>query len=450
MPLPPKASDGYASLMVSDSEPDFDDVTTLKVPLSRGNDQKTSMGNNRRQVDSANRVTKSAGCLARSHNGVRRVGHLPTTREISTTKSNHGSFASAANGTMKPPEQCTSHNNGALADNDGWSQHNSKSPRRAKDKSEYTGHAPRFNTKTTSHDHDMQPRKTEPNPDATEPAMGSQEIVCDRDIIVSKPIHSRNTDDFVVGKQSSELRERYHALEARHTELREVGIKAGERNFERLKRQSMETAAASTTLINQLKAELAVQSDVVKQNEQLERQLQHSQASVVELERTVTDLTASLSRAKSEIQSLSAKIGAIRAAEVANKAPANMTKTFIGGGKSTSSGALLAAQAKEDLYSDLTGLIVRGTGQINGENVFDCIQTGRNGTLHFKLALEAGEDPEKYDEVQFTYRPQLNEERDHDLVQILPDYLVEEITFTRTQASNFYSKLNKSLTERLD
>lgn len=39
-------------------------------------------------------------------------------------------------------------------------------------------------------------------------------------------------------------------------------------------------------------------------------------------------------------------------------------------------------QLKEDLYSDLTGLIVRGVkrDQQTGEDVYDCIQTGKNGS----------------------------------------------------------------------
>ncbi len=37
-------------------------------------------------------------------------------------------------------------------------------------------------------------------------------------------------------------------------------------------------------------------------------------------------------------------------------------------------------QLKEDLYSDLTGLIIRGVKRQEGEDVYDCIQTGRNGS----------------------------------------------------------------------
>jgi hypothetical protein len=47
----------------------------------------------------------------------------------------------------------------------------------------------------------------------------------------------------------------------------------------------------------------------------------------------------------------------------------------------SASEATLAAQKKEDLYGDLTGLIVRSVKREGGEDVFDCIQTGRNGSM---------------------------------------------------------------------
>ncbi|KAG6000976.1 hypothetical protein E4U21_004843 [Claviceps maximensis] len=449
MPPPSRAAGGFASMIMSDSEPDFDDIATLNVPQSRGNDQRTSTRRNQRPNDVANRVTKSMKCLARSHSGARRVNQPATTREILTEKSTNGSSTRVPNSNYKPSAQSADHSGNSLVSKDGWSQDNFKDSRGAKDKSEHKDDSIHSTDEPAAHDHESRPRPNRRRPDAAESSR-PQGIACSKVEEASNTMFTHYTGDMSLENQSDEMRERYHALEARHIQLREVGVKAAECNFERLKRQSMEAATASTTLIRELKAELAVQSDVVKQNEQLGRQLEHSQTNVVELERTITDLTASLSKAKFEIQSLSAKLGAIRTMEAANKTSTVMTKTGTGGAKSTSSGALLAAQAKEDLYSDLTGLIVRGVSQIDSENVFDCIQTGRNGTLHFKLALEAGEDPEKYDEIQFTYRPQLNRERDRDLVTLLPDYLVEEITFTRTQASNFYSKLNKSLTERLE
>ncbi|KHN97865.1 chromosome segregation protein [Metarhizium album ARSEF 1941] len=207
---------------------------------------------------------------------------------------------------------------------------------------------------------------------------------------------------------------------------------------------------ASNKLVQSLKEELNAQSAMARQGEQVRQQLELSENNVCDLEKKICDLAESLSNARSEVKSLSAKLSASRAAEASVKNPGSTFKPGEMGHKSAPSEIVLTAQAKEDLYGDLTGLIVRGMKRGDSGNVFDCIQTGRNGTLHFKLALDNGEDPESYNDIQFTYRPQLDTDRDSDLIRMLPDYLVEEITFPRTQASKFYSRVIKSLTERLD
>ena len=48
------------------------------------------------------------------------------------------------------------------------------------------------------------------------------------------------------------------------------------------------------------------------------------------------------------------------------------------------------------------------------------------------------------------YMPQLDPKRDEELIEMLPDYLVEEISFPRLHAAKFYSRVQKALTERLD
>lgn len=44
--------------------------------------------------------------------------------------------------------------------------------------------------------------------------------------------------------------------------------------------------------------------------------------------------------------------------------------------------------------------------------------------------------------------PLLDENRDRDLVEILPDYLTVDITFSRQQAAKFYTRVMDSLTKR--
>ena len=97
--------------------------------------------------------------------------------------------------------------------------------------------------------------------------------------------------------------------------------------------------------------------------------------------------------------------------------------------------------AKEDLYGDLTGLTVLGVKVFPdnpGIRVYDCIQTGKNGTLHFHLTTPVQATDE---EDEFTFTPLLDHERDRVIISLLPDYLTEEITFSRLNATRFYLKL---------
>ena len=70
--------------------------------------------------------------------------------------------------------------------------------------------------------------------------------------------------------------------------------------------------------------------------------------------------------------------------------------------------------------------------------------------LHFKLALDLDEAGENYADAHYTYSPLLDPNRDEDLMGILPEYLVDEITFKRPFAAAFYTRLIKSLTENID
>lgn len=222
----------------------------------------------------------------------------------------------------------------------------------------------------------------------------------------------------------------------------------------------MLTTPAANKLIAELKAELAAQTALAEQGEQLRQQLEASEIRADNLQGTIEEMDVSLGESKAEIKTLSTKLAAFRAAEPNARVPGSAIKT--------SAASNPTAQAKEDLYADLTGLIVRGLKQENEEDIFDCIQTGRNGSklhdeyrkspwtrdvltlcaaLHFKLAIENVDVGESYDDVSFTYRPQLDSSRDQGLIDILPDFLVEEITFSRPQASRFYARVIKSLTE---
>lgn len=90
---------------------------------------------------------------------------------------------------------------------------------------------------------------------------------------------------------------------------------------------------------------------------------------------------------------------------------------------------------KEEIYQDLTGLVISSIHKEQDETILNCLQTGRNGTFHYKLAW-----PKSAHE-QITFTPLLDEDRDGKLLDVLPDYLSEQIMFAQDQASLFAYRL---------
>jgi hypothetical protein len=212
---------------------------------------------------------------------------------------------------------------------------------------------------------------------------------------------------------------------------------------------------------------------LAKDSSGLKKKLDSQKNEITSLQAQLAKMIVSLSEAQSENKTLSAKLAANRTAAASvesttAKVPSSAVKA-TGGirmvGSAEAAQVAQAAQLKEDIYSDLTGLIIRSVKREAEEDVFDCIQTGRNGSeleslifgriiltksiaLHFKLAAGNEKSADSYDDVQCSYIPQLDPSRDRALMELLPDYLVDEITFPRPQAAKFYARVVKALTER--
>ncbi|EGY18875.1 uncharacterized protein VDAG_09035 [Verticillium dahliae VdLs.17] len=253
---------------------------------------------------------------------------------------------------------------------------------------------------------------------------------------------SREASSAQLRRCIGDLNNKCDSLETKYRDLRELAVKEAERNFDRLQKQSEERARVASALISSLQADLEIQRGLAREGRIHKTRLDQSEERVVEL-------SASLAEARKEIKNLSAKLSASRAVD------ASTARVPGGGTKGNHSSAALvvgpdlvqAAQMKDDLYADLTGLIVRNVRREPIEDVFDCLQTGRNGTLHFKLCVQNEVASESYEEAQFTYMPQLDESRDRELIDLLPEFLTDEITFPRPQAAKFYSRVSKSLME---
>ena len=53
-----------------------------------------------------------------------------------------------------------------------------------------------------------------------------------------------------------------------------------------------------------------------------------------------------------------------------------------------------------------------------------------------------------YDEADMVYTPLLDPNRDRDILQLMPDYLTEEITFSRNHAAQFYGRVVDTLMKK--
>lgn len=110
---------------------------------------------------------------------------------------------------------------------------------------------------------------------------------------------------------------------------------------------------------------------------------------VGDLEARVDELTSELSSAQNEIKMLQTKLTAARntvanVESITSKAPGSAVKNTPANRSMMAANAEAVqaaqiAQLKEDLYSDLTGLIIRDVKKRETDDMYDCIQTGANG-----------------------------------------------------------------------
>ena len=137
---------------------------------------------------------------------------------------------------------------------------------------------------------------------------------------------------------------------------------------------------------------MATQKALAQESRSLQRQIATKDSDVAKAQALATQLSASLSEAQNENKALQAKLANARSASAAvesvhAKTPGSAIKgkgqsRTIMVGSAEAAQAAQVAQLKEDLYSDLTGLILRGVERGEDSDVYDCIQTGRNGSKY--------------------------------------------------------------------
>ncbi|KAJ6015624.1 hypothetical protein N7540_010215 [Penicillium herquei] len=257
-------------------------------------------------------------------------------------------------------------------------------------------------------------------------------------------------------RKIGDLTKKHDALESKFRNLREIGIVEANTNMDKLRKQCDTITTASNELVSSLRSELEAQKSLGQQSRGLQKQLKEKDAEIARLQEEAAELRAQHAASQTENKALQTKLAAARntAASLENtvKVPGSAMKggpanRAVAAANAEAAQAAQIAQLREDLYSDLTGLIIRDVKSRESDHLYDCIQTGINGTLHFKLVVPkvsgAG-----YEKAVFEYLPLLDANRDRELVDILPDFLIDHITFDRDQAPKFYTRVIDALTKR--
>jgi hypothetical protein len=133
-----------------------------------------------------------------------------------------------------------------------------------------------------------------------------------------------------------------------------------------------------------------MQSELSQQSRAFQKQLHERNAEVSRLEAKVEKLSSGLVEAQNEVKTLQAKLAASRNAasnveSIHSKGPGGVAKNGSAGrtilvGSAEAAEAAQVAQLKEDLYTDMTGLIIRDVKKRQSDHLYDCIQTGLNGS----------------------------------------------------------------------
>ncbi|KAJ5734321.1 hypothetical protein N7493_003107 [Penicillium malachiteum] len=257
-------------------------------------------------------------------------------------------------------------------------------------------------------------------------------------------------------RKIGDLTKKHDALESKFRNLREIGVVEANTNMEKLRKQCDTITTASNELVSSLRSELEAQRSLGQQSRGLQKQLKEKDAEIARLQEEAAELRAQHAASQTENKALQTKLAAARntaaSLESTVKAPGSAMKggpanRAVAAANAEAAQAAQIAQLREDLYSDLTGLIIRDVKSRETDHLYDCIQTGVNGTLHFKLAVPKVSGA-NYEKAVFEYLPLLDANRDRELVDILPDFLIDHITFDRDQAPKFYTRVIDALTKR--
>ncbi|KAF2748804.1 hypothetical protein M011DRAFT_441294 [Sporormia fimetaria CBS 119925] len=260
--------------------------------------------------------------------------------------------------------------------------------------------------------------------------------------------------DPMLRRKVGDLTRKLEAMTTKYENIKEIATSQKESNFDQLRRQTDQTIKNQDAVIKSLKQQISEMQSRSSESAAMKKELAKLKQENEELESENQAISESLEVTQKENKTLTTKLAAARATAAEPKTvpgsavKARPTSVVLPGAAEAAKEAQLK-QRKIDLYSDLTNLVIVGVKKgEDGEDVYDCLQTGRNGTLHFQLSISNDEDA--YEDAQFAYTPQLDEKRDAQLYDLLPDYLTEPIEFPRNQVARFYEKILDSMTKKIE
>ncbi|KAI5795464.1 hypothetical protein DFH27DRAFT_123986 [Peziza echinospora] len=271
--------------------------------------------------------------------------------------------------------------------------------------------------------------------------------------VVPAPITTISPSDSAIQRQVEKLQQKITELSALRLTDPEKALEEYKTVMEaRLKAAEKLNVALQETS----KSTKKVHEDAATLRKQLaskDVQIGKDATTIAALEKQCKELTA-------EVTSLTAKLATARAAPppqqhilgsaMKPKHPGSVASAInaINGITSSSSSSITAAwtqKAKEELYSDLSGVSILDVKETKDDpqaqaRIYTCLLTGLNGSLHFKLttplAFGSGEDM-----ITFTPMLDLATGRDTKVWELLPEYMREEIGFSRTHTTRFFLRV---------
>ncbi|KAG5361705.1 hypothetical protein CJU90_3108 [Yarrowia sp. C11] len=207
-----------------------------------------------------------------------------------------------------------------------------------------------------------------------------------------------------------------------HTELFDTRMTRQEQLLYEFQKAAEEAQTKSDRLITQLTSEL----------EALRQQNQHLQSQVLQATEAVEERNSYITAKESEAKALLVKVDTQR----------KDIKKY----KSSLKQHRQDEQSMEAIYSivrQLTGTDVEIVSQnTQGQQLFLCKQTGKNGTVRYHLGLDGADCPD------FAYQIITETDEDKKVAKLLPEYLRGSITFARKEAISFFNKISVTLAKR--